>query len=160
MPIVLHRVDERLIHGQVVLGWGAELEPDRYLVVDDDVALAPWEQELFEVGLPPGVSAEFHSVEEALAAYGDWRAAASRSLLLTRVPAAMLALGEAGMLRGVAVNIGGIHHAPAREMVLPYVFLGPQEREDLGALADLGAIVTAQDVPSARPISLERLLGG
>ena len=35
MPIVLFRVDERLIHGQVVVGWGGQIRPDRYLVVDD-----------------------------------------------------------------------------------------------------------------------------
>lgn len=160
MPIVLHRVDERLIHGQVVLGWGAELEPDRYLVVDDSVADATWEQELYEVGLPGGVIAEFHSLEDARGLHGEWGRAGTRSVLLTRLPAAMRALAAAGLLRGVPVNIGGIHHAPAREMVLPYVFLGPREREDLRALAELGAVVTARDVPSARPISLARLLDG
>ncbi len=160
MPIVLHRVDERLIHGQVVLGWGAELEPDRYLVVDDAVADAPWEQELYEVGLPGGQSAEFHSVAQARALHGEWSRAAARSVVLTRLPAAMRALGEGGLLRGVAVNIGGIHHGEAREMVLPYVFLGPRERDDLRALAEQGAMITARDVPSARPISLERLLDG
>ena len=33
VPLVLLRVDERLIHGQVVLGWGSALRPDRYIVV-------------------------------------------------------------------------------------------------------------------------------
>ena len=46
VPIVLFRVDERLIHGQVVIGWGHELRPERYVVVDDDLAESPWEQEL------------------------------------------------------------------------------------------------------------------
>jgi len=160
MPIVLHRVDERLLHGQVVLGWGAELEPDRYLIVDDAVADAPWEQELYEVGLPDRVSAEFHSLDAARALYTEWSRAPSRAVLLTRLPSTMRALGAGGLLRGVPVNVGGIHHAGAREMVLPYVFLGPREREDLRALAEGGAVVTARDVPSARAISLERLLDG
>ena len=38
MAIVLYRVDERLIHGQVVIGWGSQLQPSRYLVVDDALA--------------------------------------------------------------------------------------------------------------------------
>jgi PTS system mannose-specific IIB component/fructoselysine and glucoselysine-specific PTS system IIB component len=44
MSIVLFRVDERLIHGQVVVGWGAELHPDRIIVVDDEIAHSQWEQ--------------------------------------------------------------------------------------------------------------------
>ncbi len=160
MPIVLHRIDERLIHGQVVLGWGSELEPDRYIVVDDSVADTPWEQELYEVGIPGGRSVEFHSVDEARRLHERWETDAERTILLTRMPAAMRALATAGALRGVDVNIGGIHHAAGREMVLPYVFLGPREREDLRGLAQAGAVVTARDVPAARPISLDRLLDG
>jgi PTS system mannose-specific IIB component/fructoselysine and glucoselysine-specific PTS system IIB component len=160
MPIVLHRIDERLIHGQVVLGWGSELEPDRYIVVDDAVAETPWEQELYEVGLPTGTVAEFHTIEDARRLHDRWQADGARTILLTRVPDAMRALASGGALRGVGVNVGGIHHAAGREMVLPYVFLGAGEREALAALADAGAAVTAQDVPAARPIALGRLLDG
>ncbi|MEN8375475.1 MAG: PTS sugar transporter subunit IIB [Gemmatimonadota bacterium] len=160
MPIVLYRVDERLIHGQVVLGWGSELEPTRYLVVDDDVAEATWEQELYELGLPNGISAEFHTIEEARGLLAGWREEEARSVLLTRLPAGMRALGEGELLRDVEVNVGGIHHAEGREMVLPYVFLGTRERADLRALVAGGAEVSAQDVPAARPISVERLLHG
>ena len=48
MPIVLFRVDERLIHGQVVVGWGSKLRPDRFLVVDAALATSEWEQELYK----------------------------------------------------------------------------------------------------------------
>ena len=160
MPIVLHRIDERLIHGQVVLGWGAELEPDRYIIVDDSVADTPWEQELYEVGVPGGRSVEFHTVEDARRLHERWQADAARTVLLTKMPDGMRALAAAGALRGVDVNVGGIHHAAGREMVLPYVFLGPRERADLRGLAEAGAVVTARDVPAARPISLARLLDG
>lgn len=160
MSIVLHRIDERLIHGQVVLGWGSELEPDRYLVVDDEVADAPWERELYEIGVPNGVLVEFHGIEAARRAHPTWASSETRSILLTRLPAAMRALAEDGALRGVEVNVGGIHHAQGREMVLPYVFLGVREKADLRALAAAGAVVTARDLPSAPPISLDRLMNG
>ena len=52
MAIVLFRVDERLIHGQVVVGWGTRLHPNRIVVVDDDLAVSPWEQDLYTLGLP------------------------------------------------------------------------------------------------------------
>ena len=52
MTVVLYRIDERLIHGQVVIGWGTQLHPDSYLVVDDALAASDWEQELYVLGLP------------------------------------------------------------------------------------------------------------
>jgi PTS system mannose-specific IIB component/fructoselysine and glucoselysine-specific PTS system IIB component len=53
MPIVLLRVDERLIHGQVVVGWGEHIHMDRIAVVDDEISASPWEQELYCLGVPP-----------------------------------------------------------------------------------------------------------
>ncbi|HIC54769.1 MAG TPA: PTS N-acetylgalactosamine transporter subunit IIB, partial [Gemmatimonadetes bacterium] len=50
VSIVLFRIDERLIHGQVVIGWGHQLRPDRYAVVDDDLADSAWEQDLYRLG--------------------------------------------------------------------------------------------------------------
>ena len=52
MSIALYRVDERLIHGQVVVAWGNLLHPERIVVVDDALADSTWEQELYTLGLP------------------------------------------------------------------------------------------------------------
>ena len=73
MPIVLQRVDERLIHGQVVLAWGSQLRPDRYLVVDDELADSAWEQDLYRLGAD-SVAVEFVGVAEARQALDTWRA--------------------------------------------------------------------------------------
>jgi mannose/fructose/N-acetylgalactosamine-specific phosphotransferase system component IIB len=56
------------------------------------------------------------------------------------------------------VNVGGIHHRPGRVQHLRYVFLTDAEQAELRELATLGAAVTAQDVPAARPVPLEELL--
>jgi PTS system mannose-specific IIB component/fructoselysine and glucoselysine-specific PTS system IIB component len=57
-----------------------------------------------------------------------------------------------------AVNVGGIHHRADRVQRLRYVFLSPAEEEGLRAIAARGVVVTAQDVPSARPVPLDELL--
>jgi mannose/fructose/N-acetylgalactosamine-specific phosphotransferase system component IIB len=160
MSVVLFRIDERLIHGQVVVGWGGQLHPERIVVVDDAIAGSGWEQELYCLGLPPEMTAEFVTVTEARARLPAWRGAGERIVVLARDATTMLELGRGGMLRGAEVNVGGIHHAPGRREVLPYVFLSDEEAAALRALATEGAEVNARDLPSARRVPLTQLLAG
>ncbi|MFO7892900.1 MAG: PTS sugar transporter subunit IIB [Longimicrobiales bacterium] len=158
MTVVLYRVDERLIHGQVIVGWGTRLDPDRIVVADDVLAESPWEQELYAVGVPPDVEAEFVSVAAARDRLSAWQKSEERVLLLTRDVTSMLRLAEAGELDGERVNIGGIHHAPGRTRVLRYVFLGDPERQALQELASKGVDVVARDVPGGRGVGVDELV--
>lgn len=158
MPIVLHRIDERLIHGQVVVGWGGQLHPERIVVVDDDLAASSWEQELYSLGLPPEVTAEFTSVQQARERLPQWRISRERVFLLTRDAATMAALARGGLLRGEEINVGGLHHSPGRRQALPYVFLSAEEEDALRNLAAGGAVVSARDLPTTRPVELDQLL--
>jgi mannose/fructose/N-acetylgalactosamine-specific phosphotransferase system component IIB len=158
MPVVLYRVDERLIHGQVVVAWGARLHPDRIVVVDRDLAGSGWEQELYSMGVPPDVETDFLQVDEARRRLPEWREAPDRVIILTRDVATMISLAQDGLLEGEEVNLGGIHHAAGRRAVLPYVFLSEQEERELHDLAEAGAHVTARDLPSSRRVELTELL--
>jgi len=158
LPIVLLRIDERLIHGQVVIGWGLQLRPHRYIVVDDELAASAWEQDLYRLGAG-GAEVLFATAAEARERLAEWRAAPERSILLTRDVATMRRLAEGGLLRGDTVNVGGVHHAPDREEVLTYVHVSDADRRDLEAIAAAGAEVAARDLPDAHGVSLSSLLG-
>ena len=160
MSVVLFRVDERLIHGQVVLGWGGRLHPQRIVVVDDELAASSWEQELYGLGVPPDMEAEFATVDDARANLAGWQAGDERVIVLTRDVGTMRRLASGGMLNGAEINIGGIHHAPGRREALPYVFLSGTEESALRALAEDGAHVSARDLPGTRAVELDDLLEG
>lgn len=159
MPILLFRVDERLIHGQVVIGWGGVLRPGRFLVVDGPLAESEWEQELYVLGLPEGATAEFSSPEAARPRMETWMSTGPPSVLLTRDIETMLEIAKGGVLTGRAVNLGGIHHRNGRTEVLPYLFLDDGDRELLRQLANEGVEVSAQDLPGSPKVSLTALLG-
>jgi PTS system mannose-specific IIB component/fructoselysine and glucoselysine-specific PTS system IIB component len=67
------------------------------------------------------------------------------------------------LLKGVGnighVNVGGLHHRPGRTQKLRYVFLSPEEEREMRDLIAAGVKVTAQDVPAARPVPMEEVLG-
>lgn len=158
MPIVLYRVDERLIHGQVVIGWGSELRPERYLVVDDDLAASDWEQELYRLAIGDGAEVAFVTVGEARTLLSGWIASPKRSLLLTRDIDSMLRLARDRMLEGKSVNLGGIHHAQGRTRVRSYLYLDDADRARVRALEAEGAHVSGRDLPGSLKVGLEDLL--
>ena len=159
MAIELNRIDDRLIHGQVVVGWGQPLDVGFIVLVDDEVAGSDWEQELYRMGVPPEMEVYFHDVESAAQAYRRYALDARPGILLTGDIATMRRLVE-GVPEIRTVNLGGIHHKPGRAQKLRYVFLTGEEEAALRALAARGIDVSAQDVPAARPIPLSAVLAG
>ena len=158
MSVVLYRIDERLIHGQVVMGWGPQLGVEHYVVVDDELSTSEWEQDLYRLGLPETASADFLGVADARARLTDLDDDPRRTVVLTRTVAAMHGLAERDGLRGREVNLGGLHHEAGRTERVSYVFLGPEEEEGLQALANEGVEVSARDLPGSRAVDLETLL--
>lgn len=156
MTLVLNRIDDRFIHGQVVVGWGQPLDIAFIVLVDDAVASSDWEQDLYRMGVPPEMELLFHSVATAIPALDGYRMESRPGILLTGDIPTMRALVAQGGVR--EVNVGGLHHRVGRTQHLRYVFLTPDEAAALRELADLGAVVTVQDVPAARPLPLEELL--
>jgi PTS system mannose-specific IIB component/fructoselysine and glucoselysine-specific PTS system IIB component len=158
VTLQLYRVDDRLIHGQVVVGWAQPLDIDFIVLVDDTVAASEWEQELYRMGVPPEMDVYFHSADDAVAALAGYRDDRRRGLLLTGDIATMARLVDRAAVR--QVNIGGIHSRPGRVQRMRYVFLSPDEERQLRALEARGVTITAQDVPGAKPIPLDEMLAG
>lgn len=158
MPILLLRVDERLIHGQVVVGWGNKLDPQRYIVVDDDLTGSDWERDLYQLSVPEGIETVFCTVVEARERLREWLADPTKSVLLTRDIETMSRLAKGGALRGCTVNLGGLHHGPGRDPVLSYLHLSVEDRRHLRFLEEEGVIVSAQDLPGSHRVELAALL--
>lgn len=155
MSWALHRIDDRLIHGQVLVAWGARLDPARIWVVDDGVAASAWERDLFREAAP-GIDVRVASVAEAAASHAEEAAAPRAAFLLVRDLATAQRLVEAGAT--VAEwNLGGLHYAPGKEKVNDYVYLDDQDREAAKALRAAGARLIVQDVPASRPQPLGAL---
>ncbi|NCQ36333.1 PTS sugar transporter subunit IIB, partial [bacterium] len=52
MTVVLARVDDRLIHGQVTVGWCQHLHPDHLVLADNAVAADPWQSRVYASSVP------------------------------------------------------------------------------------------------------------
>lgn len=159
MPVELIRIDDRLIHGQVVVGWGQHLNLQRIILVHDEVAASEWEQELYRLGVPEEMVVEFAAVSEAIERLAAWRSDAQRAIILVADIDTVRRMVDGGAGIG-AINVGGIHHQPGRAQKLRYVYLSAAEEAGLRELAARGIVITAQDLPTARPVALGDLVTG
>jgi D-glucosaminate PTS system EIIB component len=156
MTVVLHRVDDRLIHGQVVVGWAAPLGVGFIALVDDQVGASAWEQDLYRMGVPSSVEAIFTTLAEGVRRYPEWVADSRRGIVLTGDIETMAALRQA-RAEVSHINLGGLHLKPGRRERLPYLYLSDEELKFLLALEGAGAVVTAQDVPTSAPVPIRAL---
>ena len=157
MDLQLLRIDDRLIHGQVVLGWAKFLESRRIILCDDWVAENEWERELYLSCVPADLEARIMSLRETSQYLRDGNEDPGRTIVLMKSPEDVLRLVESGFLPGF-VNLGGIHFANNRKRYLPYLYLNDLEVEQLKTLEARGCHIICQDVPTSRKHTLMEIL--
>ncbi len=155
--IALVRVDNRLLHGQILEAWVPRLRVRRIVVADDDAAKSPLARAAMTLCLPPELPAEIRTLAEV-----DWAALAASpvpALVLVREVSDLERAVAAGLGadRAPALNLGNVHYAPGRRPVTPSVFLSEQELSAIQAFARAGFTVEARAVPSDAPIGPEEM---
>lgn len=158
MSWLLHRIDDRLIHGQVLVAWGQRMDPARMWVVDDAVAASEWERQLF-LDAAPGIDVRVVSVTDAAASWAAEATASGGAFLLVRDLATAARLVSAGA-RPASFNVGGLHYAPGKHKVNEYVYLDEADRVAARAIRAAGVALDVQDVPASRAQSLADLEPG
>jgi mannose/fructose/N-acetylgalactosamine-specific phosphotransferase system component IIB len=144
MPICWARVDDRLIHGQVVVAWRSYLRFDAIAVVDDAVAGDPYLRDVLCMAAPADLDVGVYTTKEAV----DVLTApvSSRVLLLFTRPETALALVEAGVALP-HLNVGNLAASPGSRRVLGSISLSSAHADALDALAARGVRITFQATP-------------
>lgn len=151
-PIV--RVDDRLLHGQVVVGWGQALDLAPMVLVSDRVAKDPELSQTFRRLVPPEQQGDVITVSEAAELWlrGDYKN--KRAMLVIEAPVDALKMVRLGVPMKV-LTLGGLHFREGREELLPYIFLSDWDRTTLQELRGLGVLIRCQDLPASKSIPYE-----
>ena len=154
--VALIRVDNRLVHGQVLEAWLPALDAHGVLVADDEAAGNVLARSAMSLAIPPGVSFQVLRLSAAAADLlrpGGKGVPGVRTLLLVRDVRDAIALAEQG-LAIPRLNLGNVHYATGRRQVAPSVYLDAGEMQALARLASRGTEVEARAVPSEHPTPL------
>ncbi len=151
--IDLFRIDDRLVHAQVVVGWGRKFRPDRIIVADDDVAASKFETGLYTAAAEPDFKVTVMGEREAAERIGSGVFDSESCFLLVRGPDEALVMLEAG-LDVEEINVGGLHFRGDREMITDNVWASPEERSVLREIVKRGITLEARALPGDERITI------
>jgi mannose/fructose/N-acetylgalactosamine-specific phosphotransferase system component IIB len=155
MPVVLARIDDRLIHGQVTVGWSERLRPDRILLANNAIAADSWQTRVYSSTVPPHIKVSILPVSKAAATLAEPAVLEERVLLLTGSPEEMAELVRIGAPISL-VNVGGLHFRAGRREMLPFVYVDRQDLKAFSRLLEMGMVLSAQQVPGGREFLLDQ----
>jgi len=156
--LLLVRIDDRLIHGQVVEGWMNFLKATCIIVADDMVAANPAQRSILEISVPEGIKVVIGGVEDICGRLRSPSLDRERAILLFSNPGDVLRSLDLG-LQCSAVNLGGLRFMPGKRKIIDVLAV---DEADLGALREIlrrGVKVEVQTVPTERPQPLAKVLG-
>ncbi len=159
MPIVLVRVDCRLVHGQVLETWVPHTGANCLLVASDDIDANPLMRSVMEIAVPSSIRVVFCRVGEVAAALAEIDARGERAILLCCALSDALRIFRAGV-RFPELNIGNMHFAEGRVEVTPSVYFAPEDFEAVDSLSRLGVSVTVRSTPFEPAAPYRRCRGG
>ncbi len=157
MSVILYRVDDRLIHGQVTVGWARALQPESIIIVDDEVATNTWEVMLFKSAAPDPLKVIVWSTEEAIKKLADAQGSEEKSFLLTRSLLTMVELIRKGN-EIPSVNLGGLHYSHGKTQILPYISFSDEDLDLIHYLSERGIEIDVRDVPTTEKKDIFDLL--
>ena len=133
MNIVLARIDDRLIHGQVATVWSKVTGCQRIIVCDDEVAQDTIRATLLKQVAPPGIKSHVVDVDKAVRVYNNPKYADDKCLLLFTNPTSVLRMVNAGVAIK-SINIGGMSFKEGKHQITGAVSVND---EDIAAFKEL-----------------------
>ncbi len=150
----LIRIDDRLIHGQVVVGWGNYINPKYIILADDDISEDEMESELYLLGVPVNVNGKVLSLVETKKMVET--EIKDHYIILVKSPKDAYELFKTG-LKIDKINIGGLHDIN-KQKFNRYIYVDEGDIDYLKKLSAQKIEISIQDLPTSKEISIDGLL--
>ena len=156
MPnIVLTRIDNRLVHGQVATQWCGSIGANLILVANDEVAGSKLRQGLMDMAAPSYAAMRYWTIQKTIDTIHKANAK-QMIFIVCETPTDVLRLVEGGVPIK-KVNIGNMHLAEGKRQVAGSVAVDDKDVAAFAKLRDLGVELEIRRVPSEPTESIEKL---
>lgn len=157
MSLVLTRIDNRLIHGQVLETWVPYVQADCIVVANDDIASSALKRMMMESSVPSRMRVEIGSVAEISALFATGELDGCRTLLLFGNAGDALRAYQSGLCYQ-QLNLGNLHAGVGKARLSCTIFLGPQDVAFLQELERAGVVISARCIPADSERSWKKLI--
>jgi N-acetylgalactosamine PTS system EIIB component len=154
--LVLVRIDERLIHGQIITQWLKSTQANLILVANDAIADDPLRQSLMNVAIPNGVQTRFFSLEKTIASLHK-ASDKQRIMMIVQNPKDLMVLVR-GKIPITEVNIGNIHMKEGKRQISVSVSVDDEDIQCFKEMNQRNIKLFLQRMPSEEKIKLSEVL--
>jgi PTS system mannose-specific IIB component len=150
------RIDDRLIHGQVVAAWlHAYGNVSHILVVDDKTSKDQFMLDMFKMLVPSGISIEVQSIDSAVTICKE--GLQKPTMLIVKEPLTLKRMTEQG-IKFDKINIGGMGMTGGRKKLFQNVSASDDERKIFKEFIDSGTTVEVQIIPASKTVNVATLV--
>ena len=157
MNITVFRIDERLIHGQIVTAWIAYANANKIIVADDKAANDEFQKTLLQMATPKTIELQILGVDEAIRTIKE-DPSDTKALLLVRGPKEALQMIEGG-LDIKEINVGNINMKKGKTKILGNLWIDDEDIQNLNKIHDAGVALEVRTVPNERSQDVIKLIG-
>lgn len=143
MTVSLVRIDDRLIHGQVVMTWLNHTDSNTVHIVDDEVAVDAFMQQILVAAAPSGVNLSVYGLNAAIEHFKEWQESEKRILILVRHPKTVETMIDNGAQIDT-INLGGLRAAPDKRTLYRNISVSDEEQAVLQNILDKGVSIFIQ----------------
>lgn len=156
MAIKFARIDDRLIHGQVVTTWVKSYDIEQIIIVNDKVAVDKMQQSVLTMAAPPGIKVIAFGVQQFVDILKKTPIKRKTMLLFTTC-LDVLPLIEDGLVLE-KLNVGGMRINDSRRSLSRAVAVTPEEEEAFKKMMEMGLNIEVQMVPKDPIVALKTIL--
>ncbi|MBT3392472.1 MAG: PTS sugar transporter subunit IIB [Elusimicrobiaceae bacterium] len=155
MAITFIRVDDRLIHGQIIQAWLPVIKVEEILVVSEETAKDKIRKSMMRISVPQNYNLETLNCKSATNYLKENES--KKIMILCHTTKELRCLVDAGV-DFKQVNIGGMHYSHGKEELVKNVFAGEEDRENLKFLLDKNIDIDTRMIPSAKNENIKKIL--
>ncbi len=156
MPIVLVRVDDRLVHGQILEGWLPSTRAEELLIANDALAQDELQKMIMESAIPYSVSLIVDSVEKIASILLDDRFSERRRMVIVDSPIDALRLIKAGVDFEL-LNLGNLAEPEYKACLSRTISVGEECLMALQEILEEGIKINIQSVPFEKAVELNSI---